>query len=344
MDSPSYKSVYVSVLVVCFGGLVALYSLRLLGVSFLQGPLQPIVLTVLGAAAFALVFGLILTWMMSGMSRSMDEEGALFPDESPLDLPKAGKVNIAERRRGRKDEIISELRSVGRLAQRSSELGSDTTFAARFKRTVLNNVVRLRWRKLKRRLVNRTQTRIKEIEEARRRLESSFPLTSAYDDSEEDISVPISLEDPSRNVPYKASKAHIARTQPTRIENVKLVLHGTHHLRDELTGEYVNPVYPVAKAAERAGLSVLITTSEPKDTLVLRHYSGTLEPNAWHPIVWVMGDVEEIAAFLIELGRRGLDGFEVETSQVEDDPVFKRLPLPVKLVHSRAYEPIEGTS
>lgn len=332
---PSYRSVYVTVVVACVGGLAVLYSLRLLGMGFAQGPLQPIFLTVLGAAALALAFGSVLTWMMRGMSRSMDEEGALFPGESPHDLPEAGKVHLAQRREARKEEIVSELRSIGRLAQRSSELGSDTTLAARFSRSVLDNVVRLRWRKLKRRLVSRTRIRMKEIEEARRRLESRYPATSAYSDSEENISTPISLEDPSRNVPYKASKAHLARAQPPRVENVKLVLHGTHHVQNETIGEYVNPVYPVAEAAERAGLSVLITTSEPKDTLVLKHYSGTLEPNAWHPIVWVMGDVEEVAAILIEFSRQGLDGFEVETARVEDDPVFKHLPLPVALVHSR---------
>lgn len=332
MNPPSYRSVYVTVVVAGFGGIAVLYALRLLGVSFAQDSLQPIVLAVLGATAFALVFGLIVTWMMRGVSRSMDEEGALFPDESPLDLPEAGKANVADRRRIRKNEIISELRSVGRSAQRSLELSSDTTLVARFRRSLLENVVRLRWRRLKRRLVSRTQTRMKEIEEARRRLEARYPATSAYSDSEENIGTPISLEDPSRNVPYKASKAHLVGVQPPRIENVKLVLHGTHHVQNETTGEYVNPVYPVAEAAERAGLSVLMKTSEPKDTLVLKHHSGTLEPNAWQPIVWIMGDVEEVAAVLIEFGRQGLGGFEVETTQVEDEPVFKHLPLPVKLV------------
>lgn len=293
VDSPSYKSVYVSVLVVCFGGLVVLYSFRLLGVGFAQGPLQPIVLTALGAAAFTLAFGLILTWMMRGMSRSMDEEGALFPDESPLDLPEAGKVNIAERRRARKNEIIFEIRSAGRLAQRASDS------VPRVMRAVaLSSVSRLRWWRLRRRLSKRQQLRKKEVREARFRLNPGTSLSRR--DAELSEYSERQLEVAESSTQLVARQPIVA---PPTQDDVKLIAYQEEYAEGPKLP--IDILQPLREVAEEAGLPVFYTRVD---------FSS-------YPIVIVMGDVEEVAAVLLDLYRKGLNGFTIEAEN-EDDVVF----------------------
>lgn len=311
MKEPSYKSLVGFVLVIC----VVIYVLSLINVI----PLVEFWYIAAIGAAVVVVFCLPLIFFTKKLGREMDEEGPNHPPffTSPIDLPEEGKADLARRRKARKDEIVSELRSVGRLAQKSEKLldGTDTG-TARIWGIVLGYIVRLRWRRLSRRLNHRAFIKVREVQEARSRLdqsqlESSTPLASVNTESSD------SSKEHSSHKPHfenadeyqKALKDQLA-AQPPREMNAKLTMHGTHHVKNEFTGQLVNPVQPVSERAQLAGLFAYVTLdSVSRDHLVAKVY----------------GDVEEIAWLLIDLGKRGLEGFTVESENEDDVLVFEYL-------------------